>query len=285
MSTPNLPSSPAKKRSVSLLWSAHVAFVLHTFFDRLPATGQPNRRLSFAVETESPLEDKVQPQEDIALTFDIVLPLLGITNRQFSGKFERNVESRKQSKARNAEKPRSETLTFRLSKQLRSLAEVAARKKGVTLANHVETALKASLDEPIDFLRGASIASVADDLYDEDEAICFLKRLKKYLWAMSPEQKRLLDLIHTSPACYPSFRVYNTALITQHWPELSAVAAGTADVTLLPPDIFDGIDVEFALMSKAERIALYQKDPEGCARRTQDYLQRTRRPIPHENLK
>jgi hypothetical protein len=188
------------------------------------------------------------------------------------------LEPRKQAKARNAEKPRTETLTFRLNKRLRSLAEVAARKKGVTLANHVESALEASLNEPIDFLRGASIATVADELYDEDEALCFLKRLKKYLWAMSPEQKRLLDLIHTSPLFYPAFRVYNTALITQHWPELSAVAAGSADPTLLPPELFDGVDVEFALMSEAERIALYQKDPEACARRTQDYMQRTKRP-------
>lgn len=173
--------------------------------------------------------------------------------------------------------PRTETLTFRLSKRLRSLAEVAARKKGVTLANHVESALEASLEEPVDFLRGASIASVEDELYDEDETLCFLKRLQKHLWAMNPEQKRLLDLIHTSPLFYPAFRVYNTALITRHWPELSAVASGAADITLLPPDLFDGIDVEFALMSEAERIALYQRDPEGCARRTQDYMQRTKR--------
>jgi hypothetical protein len=190
-----------------------------------------------------------------------------------------HMEPKKQSKARNAAIPRTETLTFRLSKQLRSLAEVAARMKGVTLANHVEGALAASLTEPIDFLRGTSIAAIADDLYDEDDALCFLKRIEKYPWAMSPEQKRLLDLIHTSPLFYPSFRVYNTALIIQHWPELSAVAAGTADPTLLSPELFDGIDVEFALMSEAERIALYQKDAEACARRTQDYMQRTKRPI------
>jgi hypothetical protein len=188
------------------------------------------------------------------------------------------MQPQKPTKAKNAEKPRTETLTFRLSKRLRSLAELAARRKGVTLAKHVEGALEASLNEPVDFLRGASIAAVADELYDEEEALCFLKRLKKYPWAMSPEQKRLLDLIHTSPLFYPSFRVYNTALITQHWPELSAVAAGTADPTLLPPALFDDIDVEFALMSEAERIALYQKDPEACARRTQDYMQRTKRP-------
>ncbi len=188
------------------------------------------------------------------------------------------MEPRKQFKARNAEKPRTETLTFRLSKRLRSLAEIAARKKGVTLANHVESALEASLEEPIDFLRGVSIAAIADELYDENEAVCFLKRLKKYPWAMTPEQKRLLDLIHTSPLFYPGFRFYNAALITQHWAELSAVASGTADISILPPDLFDGIDVEFALMSEAERIALYQKDPEGCAHRTRDYMQRTKRP-------
>jgi hypothetical protein len=188
------------------------------------------------------------------------------------------MEPRKQTKAKNAEKVRTETITFRLNKRLRSLAEVAARTKGVTLANHVESALEASLAEPIDFLRGASIAAIAAELYDEDEALCFLKRLKKYPWAMSPDQKRLFDLILTTPVLYPSFGLYNAELIRQHWPELSAVAAGTADITLLPPDIFDGIDVEFALMSEAERIALYQKDPVGCAQRTQDYMQRTRRP-------
>jgi hypothetical protein len=80
------------------------------------------------------------------------------------------------------------------------------------------------------------------------------------------------------PLFYPSFRVYNTSLITKHWPELSAVATGTADPTLLPPELFHDIDVEFALMSEAERIALYQRDPEACARRTQDYMQRTKRP-------
>jgi hypothetical protein len=188
------------------------------------------------------------------------------------------MEPKKQTKARNAETPRTETLTFRLSKRLRSLADVAARTKGVTLANHVETALEASLHEPIVFLPNRSIAALADELYDEDEAQCFLKRLRKHPWAMSPDQKRIADLIHTSPLFYPSFRNYNAGLILEHWPELSAVASGAADPSLLPPELFDGIDVDFALMSEAERIALYQKDPEACATRTQDYARRTRRP-------
>src|SRR5580693_5899280 len=104
---------------------------------------------------------------------------LKMSHNMFRDKAEMDV--RKQSKARNATTPRTETLTFRLTKRLRSLAEVAARKKGVTLANHVESALEASLEEPVDFLRGASIASVEDELYDEDETLCFLKRLQKHL--------------------------------------------------------------------------------------------------------
>jgi hypothetical protein len=182
----------------------------------------------------------------------------------------RRSKFRRQSDLCAATCPKSDLIEFLPSSERSSLAEVAARNKGVTLANHFETALEASLDQPIDFLRGASIAAVADELYDEDEALRILKRLKKYLWALRPE--------HTSPLFYPGFRIYNTALITPHWPELSAVAAGTADPTLLPPELFDGIDVEFALMTEAERIALYQKDPEACARRTQDYMQRTKRP-------
>lgn len=181
-------------------------------------------------------------------------------------------------KTRNPESLRTETLTFRLNKRLRALAEVAARTKAVTLAKQVEGALEASLNEPIDFLRGASVASIADELYDEDDILCFLKRLKRHPWALSPDQKRIFDLIVTSPLFYPAWGVYSVPLITQHWPELSAVASGTADISLLPPDLFDGIDVEFALMSEAERIALYQKDPESCARRTQDYIKRTKRP-------
>ena len=188
------------------------------------------------------------------------------------------MEPRKQTKARNAETPRTETLTFRLSKRLRSLADVAARTKGVSLANYVETALEASLNEPIQFIPSRSVAALADELYDEDEAHCFLKRIQKHPWAMSPDQKRLADLIHTSRRLYPAFRNYDADLILEHWPELSAVATGTADPTLLPPELFDGIDVEFALMSEAERIALYQKDPEACACRTQDYTLRTKRP-------
>ena len=39
------------------------------------------------------------------------------------------MEATKQSKARKAEAVRTETLTFRLDKQLRALAEIAARNK------------------------------------------------------------------------------------------------------------------------------------------------------------
>ena len=173
-------------------------------------------------------------------------------------------------KTRTPESLRTETLTFRLNKRLRALAELAARVKGVTLAKQVESALEASLNEPIDFLRGASVSTIANELYDEDEVLCFLKRLKRHPWSLSPEQKRIFDLIQTSPLFYPAWGVYSPPLIPQHWPELSAVAAGTTDIPLLPPELFDGIDVEFALMSEAERIVLYQKtlSPAPAAPRT-----------------
>ncbi len=188
------------------------------------------------------------------------------------------MEARKQTKAKNAAMVRTETLTFRLNKRLRSLAEVAARHKGIKLANYVEGALEASLAEPIEFLKGQSISAKADELYDDDDAACFLKRTR-FLWAMDPAQKRLDDLVRTSKLLYPQWNVYNAMLIKKYWNELWAIAEGRDNLRALPSELFEGIDIEFALMSEAERIALYQKDPEGCAQRTQAYMTHAKRII------
>jgi hypothetical protein len=182
-----------------------------------------------------------------------------------------------QQKAKKAAALRIETVTFRLSKRLRSLAEVAARSKGVKLANFVETALEGSLNEPNEFLKGSSIATYADLLYDENDALCFMKRLN-FPWAMNSEQKQILDLIRTSRLLYPSWGHYDRELIEEHWMELQGIADGRDDVRALPPEFFDGVDIEFALMSDAERIALYQKDPVACTNRTQEYMECTKRP-------
>lgn len=188
------------------------------------------------------------------------------------------MEAGKQAKAKNAELVRSETLTFRLNKQLRSLAEVAARHKGVKLANYVEGALEASLTEPMEFLEGQSIAAKARELYDDDDATCFLKRTR-FPWAMDPAQKRLDDLVRTSRLLYSHWNAYDAVLIKQYWNQLWAIAEGSDDLRALPAELFEGVDIEFALMSEAERIALYQKDPAGCAERTQAYFTRTKRII------
>ena len=187
------------------------------------------------------------------------------------------MESFPQQKATKAAALRTETLTFRLSKRLRSLADAAARGKGVKLANFVETALESSLHEPHEFLKGSSIAENADLLYDEDDALCFVKRLK-FPWAMNSGQKRILDLIRTSRLLYPRWGEYNKKLLEEHWIELQAVAEGKDDARALPPEFFDGVDIEFALMNDAERIALYQKDPLDCTNRTQAYVEQTMRP-------
>lgn len=182
-----------------------------------------------------------------------------------------------QPKATKSAALRTETLTFRLSKRLRSLAEVAARSKGVTLANFVETALEERLHEPHEFLKGSSISENGESLYDEDDALCFMKRLT-FPWALNVDQKRLSDLIRTSRLLYPAWGEYNKKIIKDYWAELQAIAQGQDDARALPQDFFDGVDIEFALMSDAERIALYQKDPAGCTSRTQAYLDRTKRP-------
>jgi hypothetical protein len=94
---------------------------------------------------------------------------------------------------------------------------------------------------------------------------------------MSPYQKRLFDLVQTSKLLYPKWGIYNAGLVRQHWNALCAIADGSDDIRALPPEMFDGVDIEFALMRDAERIALYQKDPKDCARRTEGYMNQTKR--------
>jgi hypothetical protein len=95
---------------------------------------------------------------------------------------------------------------------------------------------------------------------------------------------RLRDLVHTSRVLYPGWGTYNTALIAQSWSELRAIAEGRDDARALPEEVFEGVDVEFALMSEAERIALYQRSPAECARRTEAYLRLTKREVPEAML-
>jgi hypothetical protein len=96
--------------------------------------------------------------------------------------------------------------------------------------------------------------------------------------SMNSEQKRILDLIRTSKLLYPSWGQYDGELIEKHWIELQAIAEGRDDARALPPEFFDGVDIEFALMSDAEGIALYQRDPVDCTNRTQEYVEQTKRP-------
>jgi hypothetical protein len=189
---------------------------------------------------------------------------------------EAGMESRRQTKAAVSDRVRTGTLTFRLTPRLRALAEIAARRRGVTLANYVESALEDSLKAQEEFLQGASIWGKAEELYDEDPARCFLKRLR-YPWTMDRRQRQLVDLIRTSRILYPRWNAYDISLIQQYWKELQSIVDGSDDARGLPGEIFEGVDIEFALLSEAERIALYQKDPEGCARRTQAYMQHTKR--------
>jgi hypothetical protein len=183
---------------------------------------------------------------------------------------------KKQVQAEDADMVRTETLTFRLSKRLRSLAEVGAHGNGVSLANYVETALEARLNEPLKDLNGSSVVAMEKKLYDDDDATCFFKRLRGYSWALSSKQHQLLRLIEASPMLNPSKGRYNTDLIRQHWNDLYAISEGGSSTTL-PAKVFSGADVEFALMSEKQRMKLYSDNQEEFTRRSQAHLKATKR--------
>jgi hypothetical protein len=185
------------------------------------------------------------------------------------------MKATKQIQAADADLVRAETLTFRLSKRLRSLAEVGAHGKGVSLANYVETALAARLSEPLDDLNGSSVLAMEEKVYDDDDARCFLKRLRGYSWALNSKQLRILELVQTSPILNPSKGSYNDEVIRQHWSELQAISDGDISTTL-PAKMFHGVDVEFAIMSEKQRMKLYHDNPEEFTRRSQAHLKATK---------
>jgi len=185
------------------------------------------------------------------------------------------MDSKKPTKASKADEVRTETITFRLGKRLRALAEVGALSKGVKLAHYVETSVEAALAQPLnDALMlplGSSVLEFADELYDDDDATCFLKRVHRYSWALSTEQHKILRLIQSSAVLNPSKGHYNGELIRQHWEALSE-ASTSGDVSALPSKMFSGADFEFALMSETERMALYRRSPEEFTNRSQAHI-------------
>lgn len=210
------------------------------------------------------------------------------------------MQAKQQIKAKKSETIRTETLTFRLNKRLRSLGEIAAKTKGIKLSNYVEGLVEASLsDVVVQFdnnsepnygtnspaniatlesrMIGRPLLEMVHELYDDDDSECFFKRLYHHSWAMDHEQTRLWHLIQTSPHLNPKPGVYKTELIRQHWNALSALVDGSGDVSSLPSKMFEGVDIEFALMSEAQRIALYRADAEEFTRRSQAHLKSTRR--------
>jgi hypothetical protein len=196
------------------------------------------------------------------------------------------MEPKKQMKARKAEVLRDTTLSIRTTKRIKALAEIAASEQGVTLSNCLEQLIEASFNhvmvdrqdegEPntgrIKMSAGRPLSEVADELYDEDDVSCLFKRRFRHPWALNREQRRILKLIEISPLLHPKESVYNEQAIREHWNALDAVANSKATIDTLPVGLFGNADIEFALMSEAEQIAVFRANREEFFRRNRTHL-------------
>jgi hypothetical protein len=200
-----------------------------------------------------------------------------------------------QFKAPRIDALRDASIGFRTTKKIKALAEIVAYDNNMTVGMYIERLLLAdfatakveqeeedrepndpNFHMPIKLSGGRLLSEAVDDLYDEDDAACFFKRLVRSRY-LTHEQIRLNNLIRASRTLYSKTGTYNRVAIQQHWNILNEVAAGKTTVDSLPEGMFDGADVAYAIMSEAERIKLYRSNPEEFTRRSQAYLKATKR--------
>lgn len=202
------------------------------------------------------------------------------------------MEPLKQLKARKTETVRDTTLSIRTTKRLKALAEVAAlaQEKPLFLSTWLEQLIQTSFDNVLVDRRdegeansggvrmtaGRPLSVVADELYDDDDVTCLFKRLYRHPWALSQEQRRVLKLIEISPVLHPKQNAYVEQNIREHWAGLNAVANEKAPVDILPIGLFGNTDVQFALMTEKEQVAIYRTSKDEFFRRSKTHLTKAR---------
>src|SRR5262249_12464024 len=152
---------------------------------------------------------------------------------------------------------RSETVTVRLDPKLRYLAELAARKQRRTLSSFIEWAIEDSLqrvyvEEGRDLQSQTpyqlSLAQVAFEMWDVDEAERFVRLALRYpdlltyeeqvLWKLMQENGALWEGTYNDHGCW-SWKVALGTLVRWQlqasWHVFRLVAAGKANKSILPP--------------------------------------------------
>ncbi len=153
---------------------------------------------------------------------------------------------------------RSETVTVRLDPKLRYLAELAARIQRRTVSSYIEWAVEESLSNVHlrheeggsrdDYRPALSIESMAEGLWDVDEADRLIKLATQFPELLTHEEQVLWKLIRENGHLWKgSFDKasgeytwdvrHNRPIyerVREHWSAFLAVAKGEADRSILP---------------------------------------------------
>ncbi len=159
---------------------------------------------------------------------------------------------------------RSETVTVRLDRKLRYLAELAARKQRRTLSSFVEWAIEDVLGRVVlaeDDERTVTVRDEARNLWDVEEADRFAKLALRYPDLLTHTEQLIWKIVRDSGffwiGCYMglgrqrawTWRQDEESLamerLRNHWETLEKIATGQADRSALPewsPPEDDGDD-------------------------------------------
>lgn len=148
---------------------------------------------------------------------------------------------------------RSEQVSIRLDPKLRYLAELAARKQRRTLSSYVEWAVEKSLEsvmlrEPPASSFPESVADMAGELWDVDEAERFVRLANRYPDLLTHDEQVLWKLIRENGYLWKgsfgsdgewgwnTYKPTNLVVsrLNEHWQAFQQVARGEADKSTLP---------------------------------------------------
>lgn len=152
---------------------------------------------------------------------------------------------------------RSETVSVRLDPKLRYLIEIAARVQRRTVSSYIDWAVERSLDanvvlsDPADQVSVATLADVADRLWDVDEADRFAKLALLAPHLLDYDEQRLWKLVREYGYVWrgrwkdtgnktqrftwePAEQSLDFARLREVWPALKGIAAGRNSADDLP---------------------------------------------------
>lgn len=126
----------------------------------------------------------------------------------------------------------TEVISVRISKKIKYLLDLACRTKNLTVGRYIEEAILNSLEDIKTIDKRRNLKTAGDDFWAEKESERFVWLMDNAMFALSPSEERIKNVIHRFHQNDKSVFVnqrgnYKEDLINYCWDEIKAFAEST----------------------------------------------------------